>query len=71
MRKQFIAALYFKYLARISVKSYLAAIHFSQIAVGMGDLMLEWLCLSYVIWDFKRGPVNPELGTAERLLQTY
>ena len=50
----FIAALYLEGLAGSSVKSYLAAIRFSQIALGMGDPhMSEWPHLSYVVWGFK------------------
>ena len=51
----FIAALYLEGLAGSSVKSYLAAIHFSEIALGMGDPhMSEWPHLSYVVRDFKK-----------------
>ena len=45
----FIAALYLEGLAGSSVKSYLAAIRFFLIALGMGDPhMSEWPQLSYV-----------------------
>ena len=51
----FIAALYLEGLAGSSVKSYLAAIHFSQIALGMGDPhMSDWPPLSYVVRGFKK-----------------
>ena len=51
----FVAALYLEGLAGSSVKSYLAAIRFSQIALGMGDPhMSEWRRLSYVVQDFKK-----------------
>ena len=51
----FVAALYLEGLAGSSVKSYLAAIRFSQIALGMGDPhMSEWPRLSYVVRGFKK-----------------
>ena len=51
----FIAALYLEGLAGSSVKSYLATICFSQIALGMGDpYMSEWPRLSYAVWSFKK-----------------
>ena len=51
----FIAALYVEGLAGSSVKSYLAAIRFSQIAMGLGDPhMSEWPRLSYVVRGFKK-----------------
>ena len=51
----FVAALYLEGLAGSSVKSYLAAIRFSQIALGMGDPhMSEWPHLSYVVQGFKK-----------------
>ena len=51
----FVAALYLENLAGSSVKSYLAAIRFSQIALGMGDPhMSEWPRLSYVVRGFKK-----------------
>ena len=46
----FVVAMYLDGLAGSSVKSYLAAIRFSQIALGMGDPhMSEWPRLSYVV----------------------
>ena len=57
----FVAALYLEGLAGSSVKSYLATICYSQIALGMGDPhMSEWPRLSYVVRGFKRGPVDPK-----------
>ena len=51
----FIAALYVEGLAGSSVKSYLAAIRFSQIAMGLGDPHIsEWPRLSYVVRGFKK-----------------
>ena len=51
----FIAALYVEGLAGSSVKSYLAAIRFLQIAMGLGEPhMSEWPRLSYVVRGFKK-----------------
>ena len=51
----FIAALYLEGLAGSSVKSYLAVIRFSQIALSMGDPhMSEWPRLSYMVQGFKK-----------------
>ncbi len=51
----FVAALYRKGLAGGSVKSYLAAVRFSQIALGLGDpKMAEWPRLSYIVRGFNK-----------------
>ena len=51
----FVASLYQEGLAGSSAKSYLAAVRYSQIAMGLGDpKMSEWPRLSYIVRGFKK-----------------
>ena len=51
----FVAFLYRERLTGGTVKSYLAAIRYSQIALGLGDPMMgEMRCLEYVVRGLKR-----------------
>ena len=51
----FVTLLYQEGLAGSSAKSYLAAIRYSQIAMGLGDpKMSEWPRLGYIVRGFKK-----------------
>ena len=51
----FVAKLYLEEVAGSSVKTYLAAIRYSQIALGLGDpRMVHWSQLHYVVRGCKK-----------------
>ena len=65
----FVESLYQEGLAGSLAKSYLAAVRYSQIAMGLGDpKMSEWPCLSYIVRGFKKLTAAPRCK--ERLLVT-
>ena len=56
----FVASLFKRGIAGSSVKSFLAAIRYSQIALGLGDpKMADWPQLGYVVRGFKKKTAGP------------